>query len=473
MSEVPGGGVRSPACFKPQDRAPCEDPADAELCQAELSLRQLLSASTESCHEGEAPLGLQEDAPGGGGSSTGSTSSGHDQEIAQQHPAHRGGDAVDDVDDGWPDVQPDLAWEEGAHYTLVPPTAERGGLYYSPHCDDEYTLQAIRSHSNLFYFSNDLPERYSSFCADWGPVNISLIMHFCNEIRAKWEHPRLKRRPIVYYSSPDPQGFTNTAMMLAVYLMLDHGFSPEDAILPFARIGPTPFEGFRDATWAKSTFDLHPLSCIKGLKRAVDLGWLGARPVDDFDVAEYDMYDQPCAFNLNCITPKFVAFLGPQDRVPGLPWGPFQHEPGEYVQEFLRRGVRAVVRLNEANTYDKATFERHGIAVHDLEFQDCTTPSPDIVRRFLDCVDGVDGPVAVHCLAGLGRTGTLIGVHMMKHNGFTAREAIGYIRLMRPGSVIGPQQQYLEKVQRARWEGNVMALPEQDWGVQVGAVDSC
>jgi len=47
--------------------------------------------------------------------------------------------------------------------------------------------------------------------------------------------------------------------------------------------------------------------------------------------------------------------------------------------------------------------------------------------------------------AGLGRTGTLIDCYLMKHYKFTAPEAIAWTRIARPGSVIGPQQHYLEE----------------------------
>ncbi len=62
--------------------------------------------------------------------------------------------------------------------------------------------------------------------------------------------------------------------------------------------------------------------------------------------------------------------------------------------------VKAVVRLNEPE-YRPQSFEAHGIAHHDLYFDDGTTPTAAIVRRFLDVVSRCDGMVAVHCRAGL------------------------------------------------------------------------
>nr|XP_023482853.1 dual specificity protein phosphatase CDC14B isoform X15 [Equus caballus] len=53
--------------------------------------------------------------------------------------------------------------------------------------------------------------------------------------------------------------------------------------------------------------------------------------------------------------------------------------------------------------------------------------------------------------AGLGRTGTLIACYIMKHYRMTAAETIAWVRICRPGSVIGPQQQFLVMKQTNLW----------------------
>lgn len=78
-------------------------------------------------------------------------------------------------------------------------------------------------------------------------------------------------------------------------------------------------------------------------------------------------------------------------------------------------------------------------------YPDGTNPPDNIVSQFLNVTKNED-VFAVHCAAGLGRTGSLIACFAMKHYFFDAEEFIGWIRLCRPGSIIGPQQHFLVKI---------------------------
>lgn len=74
------------------------------------------------------------------------------------------------------------------------------------------------------------------------------------------------------------------------------------------------------------------------------------------------------------------------------------------------------------------------------------------MRDFFDVVENHfekpnHGAVAIHCKAGLGRTGTLIGLWAMKHFQIPAESFIGWIRIARPGSILGPQQFYLPQME--------------------------
>ncbi|RMC19070.1 hypothetical protein DUI87_03674 [Hirundo rustica rustica] len=161
-----------------------------------------------------------------------------------------------------------------------------------------------------------------------------------------------------------------------------------------------------------------------------------------FDVNEYEHYERAENGDFNWIIPnKFIAFSGPHSRSKienGYP----HHAPEAYFPYFKQHKVTTIIRLNK-KLYDAKRFTDAGFEHFDLFFADGSTPSDTIVKTFLNICENAKGVIAVHCKAGLGRTGTLIACYIMKHYRMTAAETIAWIRINRPGSVIGPQQHFL------------------------------
>lgn len=148
--------------------------------------------------------------------------------------------------------------------------------------------------------------------------------------------------------------------------------------------------------------------------------------------------------------------------------GVFTLTPEQYVPLFKDLNVTCIVRFNE-KMYDRRIFLNHGIRHVDLFYEDGGNPTDAILNAFLQLCEQERGAIAVHCKAGLGRTGTNIAAYMMKHYGYSAKEAIAWCRVCRPGCVVGPQQQYLSVMEAKLWrDGEEYQLRRQ---LNVGAND--
>jgi cell division cycle 14 len=289
---------------------------------------------------------------------------------------------------------------------------------------------------------------YLPFFLDYGPLSLGCLFKFCQMVNNKLTDRQLFDKRVVLCCSPKVAARHNAVYLLAAHSLLCLGRSPEEAIRPFARMSP-PLAPWHDASPMVDTFHLSTLDVLRGIAKAVQFKFFD---MDAFDVAEYEHYERVEAGDMNWLVQgRFLAFAGPHDSRSSPSQGYMTTTVEDVLPYFKSKGVSAVVRLNK-KYYNERRFVAVGIAHHDMYYLDGSNPPEHILQRFLATAEATPGAIAVHCKAGLGRTGSCIGAYLMKHYRLTAREVIGWMRVCRPGSVIGPQQHYLEDVQARMWE---------------------
>ena len=219
---------------------------------------------------------------------------------------------------------------------------------------------------------------------------------------------------------------------------------------------------FRDAGYSQADYSLTIQDVVYGVWKAKEEGLVGLK---EFSLEEYERFERVDQGDFNWITPNFLAFASPQSQ-PTHVIGPsdlmYSQLPRSMsalhrdktlsmpfknvLAHFAERGIGLVVRLN-SELYSPSYFTALGIKHLDMIFDDGTCPPLNLVRKFVNLAHTMINEkrkgIAVHCKAGLGRTGCLIGAYLIYRHGFTANEIIAFMRFMRPGMVVGPQQHWL------------------------------
>eukprot|EP00934_Nitzschia_sp_Nitz4_P006170 Nitzschia sp. Nitz4//scaffold427_size8314//620//2324//NITZ4_009129-RA/size8314-snap-gene-0.9-mRNA-1//-1//CDS//3329551622//6160//frame0 len=339
---------------------------------------------------------------------------------------------------------------------------------------------------------------YWNFYLDFGPLNLGQLFRFTVHLNNMVQESAKSNTAILFYSSTDSAKRTNAIYLICAWQVLElkrtpeqayYGFDPDNRrtsplprrcslpppVYPLTTVGKdtlAPVPPFHDASPVECTYDLNIMDCLHGLVKAKQFNFFSW---DTFDLEEYEHFEQVENGDLNWIVQgKIIAFAGPSYKKTVTPEGYCTLAPADYIPYFKSKNVGLVVRLNKKN-YNEEDFIRNGIQHLDQFYLDGSCPPMNILQRVLDSFESLpaDKAFAVHCKAGLGRTGTCIGAYLMKHYRMTAPEVISWMRICRPGCVIGPQQQFLQDLESIMWqEGEKMRMKSNIKGINCIPDDS-
>jgi len=105
------------------------------------------------------------------------------------------------------------------------------------------------------------------------------------------------------------------------------------------------------------------------------------------------------------------------------------------------QGIELLVSLTE-DPIRRDWINEAGLMVFHVPIEDMEAPTQDQLEKCLNAIDKAHEQglgVAVHCGAGLGRTGVVLAAYLV-NKGQTAQNAMARVRRLRPGSIETDEQ---------------------------------
>jgi len=116
----------------------------------------------------------------------------------------------------------------------------------------------------------------------------------------------------------------------------------------------------------------------------------------------------------------------------------------EEIKWILDEGVKSIVTIREESLDKDWIKDVNYLHIHS---NDMGVPEFDDLTRAVDFIHERitnNEPVMVHCLAGLGRTGTILACYLIKYEKLSANDSIQKVRESRPGSIQSfPQEEII------------------------------
>ena len=129
------------------------------------------------------------------------------------------------------------------------------------------------------------------------------------------------------------------------------------------------------------------------------------------------------------------------DKLAGLSWPEFVKPTADVIVYLQKHGITTLVNTTTSQYADANMNEKFNV-VHE-PMANMTAPTISqmdaILEVYLKLTD--KDAMAVHCMHGLGRTGTVIACILGKTQNMTAAEAIQTVRQKRRGSIESEEQE--------------------------------